>query len=101
MPRRRPTQANPGHVLATVVVQSSVEELHPDDGEGIVEGEQGEAEAGEAEGTGAVRAGEGSGSCSALRSPGTDCGRHAPSPGQVTTDKCLQGRGRVAYGGGR
>lgn len=40
------------HILAAVAVQSPAEELHAHDGEGIVEGEQCEAEAGEAEGQG-------------------------------------------------
>lgn len=40
------------HILAAVAVQSPAEELHAHDGEGIVEGEQCEAKAGEAEGQG-------------------------------------------------
>lgn len=45
-------QSHPNHLLAAVGGQSPIEELHAHDGEGIVEGEQREAKAGEAEGQG-------------------------------------------------
>lgn len=46
-------RAGPGpavHLLAAVGVEDAIEEFHAHDGEGVVEGEQGEAQAEEEEG---------------------------------------------------